>query len=241
MKNISASINKTEKQGKKQSEMQGESQGKNQGLFISFEGGDGCGKSTQVLRLCKYLEKHNIDYIQVKEPGDTKIGESIRSLLLDKNNTEMTSLTELMLYEAARAQICSEVISPALKAGKIVVSDRFADSSVAYQGYGRNLGAELVEQLNNIATTCINPDITFFLDMPPELALERAYNNKTKQEPDRLELAGLEFQKAVYDGFICIAKKNSQRVIIIDAKQKMEDVEKDIFKVLQEKAPQYFL
>ncbi len=210
------------------------------GLFITFEGGDGCGKSTQVAFLIEYLKAHSIDYVQIKEPGDTHIGEKIRSILLDKENSEMTPVAELLLYEAARAQITSEVIIPALNAGKVVVSDRFADSSIAYQGYGRGLGAELVETLNNVATAGIEPDITFFLDLAPDKALQRAYNNEAKKEPDRLELAGLEFQQALYDGFICLAKKNSQRISIIDAMQEKQDVKNDILKVLQKRAPQIF-
>ena len=180
------------------------------------------------------------DYVQIKEPGDTRIGEKIRSILLDKENSEMTPMAELLLYEAARAQITSEVIVPALKAGKVIVSDRFADSSIAYQGYGRGLGAELVKTLNNVTTAGIEPDITFFLDLAPDMALQRAYNNEAKKEPDRLELAGLEFQQVLYDGFICLAKKNPHRIFIIDAMQEKQDVKNDVLKVLQKKAPQIF-
>ena len=143
------------------------------GIFITFEGIDGCGKSTQCELLKDYLTDNGKDFIFVREPGGTVIGERIREILLDKKNTQMTARTELMLFEAARAQITDEVIRPALEEGKTVICDRFFDSSSAYQGKARGMGMEFVSDLNMAATGGLKPDITFFFDISAEEALER--------------------------------------------------------------------
>ena len=135
------------------------------GIFITFEGIDGCGKSTQCEMLKEYLKDNNKDFIFVREPGGTVIGERIREILLDKKNTQMTARTELLLFEAARAQITDEVIKPALEEGKIVLCDRFFDSSSAYQGMARNMGMDFVAGLNMAATGGLKPDVTFFFDI----------------------------------------------------------------------------
>ena len=138
----------------------------NRGLFITFEGIDGCGKSTQFQMLKEYLETQGVDFIVVREPGGTVIGEKIREILLNKKNDSMRPLTELLLFEAARAQIAEEVIRPALEKGTCVLCDRFFDSTYAYQGYARKLGADKVLLLNDLATAGLEPDITFLIDIP---------------------------------------------------------------------------
>ena len=141
------------------------------GIFITFEGIDGCGKSTQTALCREWLESLGKTVLLVREPGGTKIGEKIRSLLLDKDNGAMAPMTELFLFEAARAQIVEETIKPALEEGKVVICDRFFDSSVAYQGCARGLGADMVSRLNMYATGGLAPDITFFLDISVEEAI----------------------------------------------------------------------
>ena len=143
------------------------------GLFITFEGIDGCGKSTQIKLLTGYLDEKGRDYLLVREPGGTVIGEKIRSILLDKENYEMSPAAELLLFEAARAQIVEEKIRPAVEAGKVVICDRFYDSTFAYQGVARDLGEDVVISLNDIATSGLAPDITFLLDLSVKDAFAR--------------------------------------------------------------------
>ena len=167
------------------------------GFFITFEGIDGCGKSTQIRFLTDYLKEKGRDHLLLREPGGTVIGENIRNILLDKKNTGMIPMTELLLFEAARAQIVSEVIKPAVEEGKIVICDRFFDSTSAYQGYARNMGSEVVENLNRLATGGFEPDITFLLDISPEEAFSRRV---ARGEEDRIEKLGMEFQEKVRAG-----------------------------------------
>ena len=192
-----------------------------QGMLITFEGIDGCGKSTQLLRLADWFNAQNREVLVVREPGGTSIGEKIRCILLDKKNDEMRSVTELLLYEAARAQITSQVIRPAVESGKIVICDRFFDSTFAYQGYARGLGEELVKNLNMIATEGLSPNITFLLDLPVETALQRRLGRGEAE--DRLEAMGLEFQRTVREGYLAIAEVDS-RIKCINASQSVEDI-----------------
>ena len=184
------------------------------GLFVTFEGIDGCGKSTQVTALKDSLEKKGTKVIVIREPGATLIGEKIRSILLDKANSGMSSETELLLYEAARAQIVNEVIRPALKSGKVVICDRFYDSSVAYQGYARGLPLESIDSLNRFAAGGLEPDLTFLLDLPPQAARERM--NIREGSEDRLEIEGLVFMEKVRAGYLELAGKHA-RIITLDA------------------------
>jgi len=184
------------------------------GLFVTFEGIDGCGKTTQVTALRDSLEAKGTKVIVIREPGATFIGEKIRSILLDNANSGMSSETEVLLYEAARAQIVSEVIRPALLAGKVVICDRFYDSSVAYQGYARGLPLESIDSLNQFATGGLEPDLTFLLDLPAEAALERM--NVREGSHDRLEIEGLGFMKKVRAGYLELAGKHA-RIIKLDA------------------------
>ena len=192
------------------------------GIFITFEGIDGCGKSTQCEMLKEYLKENNKDFIFVREPGGTVIGERIREILLDKKNSQMTARTELLLFEAARAQITDEVIKPALEEGKIVLCDRFFDSSSAYQGMARGMGMDFVAGLNMAATGGLKPDVTFFFDISAEEALER--RDKRGEASDRIELAGLKFQEDVRRGYIELAKDSDGRVITIDATKGIDEI-----------------
>ena len=184
------------------------------GLFITFEGIDGCGKSTQTALCREWLEGMGREVLMVREPGGTKIGEKIRELLLDKKNSSMAPMTELFLFEAARAQIVEETIKPAIASGKVVICDRFFDSSFAYQGCARGLGPERVTRLNMDATGGLAPDITFFLDISVADAIKR--RNSRGEEKDRIESAGDAFQEKVRDGFVRAASED-KRIVTINA------------------------
>ena len=192
------------------------------GIFITFEGIDGCGKSTQFELLKDYLNEAGKEFIFVREPGGTVIGERIREILLDKKNSQMTARTELLLFEAARAQITDEVIRPALEEGKTVICDRFFDSSSAYQGMARGMGMEFVSGLNMAATGGLAPDITFFFDISAEEALER--RGKRGEASDRIELAGLKFQEDVRRGYLELAKSSGGRIVTIDARLGIDEI-----------------
>ena len=198
------------------------------GLFITFEGIDGCGKSTQTSLVKAWLENLGREVLLVREPGGTKIGEKIRTLLLDKENGTMAPMAELFLFEAARAQIVEETIKPALASGKVVICDRFFDSSVAYQGCARGLGAGMVKRLNMDATGGLAPDITFFLDISVEEAVRR--RNTRGEAKDRIESAGDKFQEKVREGFVLAASEDG-RIVTIDASATPEE----IFARIQEK------
>ncbi|MCR5327572.1 MAG: dTMP kinase [Saccharofermentans sp.] len=203
------------------------------GIFITFEGIDGCGKSTQCELLRNYLEGIGKEFIFVREPGGTVIGERIREILLDKKNTQMTARTELLLFEAARAQITDEVIRPALDEGKIVLCDRFFDSSSAYQGMARGMGMDFVSDLNMAATGGLKPDITFFFDISAEEALER--RGRRGEASDRIELAGLKFQEDVRSGYIALAANSEGRIVTIDATLGIDEIFEQIKDTLEGK------
>ena len=203
------------------------------GIFITFEGIDGCGKSTQCELLKNYLESNGKDFLFVREPGGTEIGERIREILLDKKNSRMTARTELLLFEAARAQITDEVIKPALEEGKIVLCDRFFDSSSAYQGMARGMGMDFVGSLNMAATGGLKPDITFFFDITAEAAFER--RGKRGEDSDRIELAGLKFQEDVRKGYLELAKSSDGRIVTIDATNGIDEIFAQILETLEGK------
>ena len=191
------------------------------GFFISFEGNDGSGKSTQIQLLYDYLINKGYDVLITREPGGTRLGEKIRELILDTENKEMTTITEMMLYAAARAQLVSEVIEPALKQGYIVISDRFVDSSLVYQGIGRQLGIERVMNVNQNAINGVLPDITFFIDLDPEIALNR---RKATTKADRLESEKLEFHRMVYMGYKKLVELYPERIKSIDGTLSIENI-----------------
>ena len=184
------------------------------GVFISFEGIDGSGKSTQILHLKSMLEGKGFSVIFVREPGGTLVSERIRPILLDKGSAGMKPEAELLLFEAARAQIVREVIEPALFRGEIVICDRFFDSTVAYQGYARGIDLDTIHKLNDFATGGLEPDITFLLDLPVEDAVKR---QGTRGEKDRMELEGVAFMQKVRDGFLTHAS-SKDRMVVLDAR-----------------------
>jgi dTMP kinase len=195
------------------------------GLFITFEGVDGSGKTTQIQKLRDFLETKGLAVDLIREPGGTAIGEKIRTVLLDKSNGEMSSETELLLYEAARSQIVRERILPSLRAGQIVICDRFFDSTTAYQGYGRGLNLADIERLNRWATGGLEPDLTFFLDLPVRDALRRMEDRLI--DSDRLEEEGSEFMTKVRDGYLEILAHNS-RMVLLDATAPIDSIFKQI-------------
>lgn len=205
-------------------------------MFITFEGIEGCGKTTQIERLAKRLDKHGIQYIRTLEPGGSEIGKNIRKMLLDSNNKNMYSLTELILYAADRAQHIEEIIRPALDQKKWVICDRFFDATVAYQGYGRGQDMELISSLNEKVTRGVRPDKTLLLDCPEEIGLSRAVkrNKESFQEDqDRFEREKMDFHRAVRKGYLELASRESERFFIIDASLEEDEVEKQIFDIIE--------
>lgn len=193
----------------------------NSGIFISLEGIDGSGKTSLKERLQLYLEQnYGLEVLGVREPGGNIISEKIRELLLDAGNQGMTSRTEALLYAAARSQVVEEVIRPALMAGKVVLADRYMDSTIAYQGYGRCLNIEFLQQLNQLCTGGLKPDLTLLLDLDSKAALQR----RKKEIPDRLEKEGLAFQEKVRDGYLQLARQEEERIKTLDARQEPEKV-----------------
>ena len=198
------------------------------GKFISFEGIDGCGKTTQIKFLEEYLLKQGYNILVLREPGGTKVGEKVRDILLDKNNF-ISPVTEMLLYASSRAQLVEEKILPAIEEGKIVLLDRFVDSSYVYQGYARGLGIEKVKVVNEIATMGILPDVTIYIDITPEEAMKR----RGKIEADRLERESWDFHKKVREGYIKLVKEFPKRFVFIDGMQELMKVHKDIIDVVK--------
>ena len=195
------------------------------GLFVTFEGVDGCGKTTQIKFLKEYLEKKNKKVVLVREPGGTKISESIRDIILNVENSEMVDNCEMLLYAAARAQLVEQVIRPNLESGAIVLCDRFVDSSYVYQGIARGLGLEKVEAINKVAMNGIEPDMTLFFDIDPEISLKR---RMTVSSADRIEKEKLDFHKKVYQGYRYLANKYPDRIKTINANCGIEEVKQQI-------------
>jgi dTMP kinase len=185
------------------------------GLFITFEGIEGSGKSTQARLLYEYLLRKKIQAVLTAEPGGTVLGQRIREVLLSPEHKGMAPVTELLLYNASRSQLVNELIKPAIKKGMVIISDRFSDSTIAYQGYGRGIPLKTLSALDKIATGGLKPDLTILLDLPPEKGLARNKKDK-KKFADRLELEELEFHKRVREGFLRIRKKEPARVKLID-------------------------
>ena len=202
------------------------------GKFITFEGGEGCGKSTQALRLRKELEKYGIETLLTREPGGTILSEKIRSLLKDESDDPPCDRSEVLLFLAARAQLVNNVIRPALEEGKWVISDRFRDSTLAYQGYGRGLSLDFLDQANEFACGGLQSDLTLLLDVPPEIAQQRMRKREaaTGTSADRIELAGDDFHKRLRQGFAEIAKSETQRIVTIDASGDENEVWEQVWK-----------
>ena len=198
------------------------------GYFISFEGPDGAGKSTQIEYLKEYLDERGLESVITREPGGTQISEKIRDMLLDKENADMTARTEALLYSASRAQLVEKVIQPAIDSGKIVVCDRYFDSSIAYQGFGRSLGPKIAE-INKFAVNELEPDLTFLLMIDPEDVKERL----DQENLDRLESEDLEFKRKVLEGFESVAEEYRFRVRVIDATLPREEIRDRIIKEVE--------
>jgi len=189
------------------------------GLFITFEGGEGCGKSTQLKILEAHLEAKGYKVATTREPGGTPAAEAIRAILLDPANDTLSPVAELLLYEAARAQHVSERILPALDAGKIVLSDRFYDSTTAYQGAGRGLGLEDVVRLHAVATGGLTPDLTILIDVPAALGLSRA----TQGGSDRIERETMDFHERVRAEFLRLAEAEPERIRVVDGAKSIDE------------------
>lgn len=202
------------------------------GKFITFEGCDGCGKSTQLKLLSTYLSENNVPHIFTREPGGGKISEAIREILLSGKNMEMTDECEALLYAASRVQHLSDRVEPALSKGELVVCDRYVDSSLAYQAYARGLGVEFISKINAFALEKYLPDVTIFIDLTPEAAFAR---KKGADADDRLEQAGLAFHKRVYQGYKTLAQNEPDRFVCIDGNQTPQAIFGDVLKALKEK------
>lgn len=199
----------------------------NKGVFITFEGPDGCGKTTIVKMVEKYLHENNIEYISTREPGGINISEQIRTIILDKANTEMDGKTETLLYVASRRQHLSERVIPALKSGKVVICDRFIDSSLAYQGYARGIGIDEVMNINEFAIDGYMPHLTLYLDIEPQVGLARIASNN-QREINRLDVEKLDFHKRVREGYFKLLEKYPDRIKKIDANQSIDRVFEDV-------------
>ena len=199
------------------------------GLFITFEGGDGCGKTTQLNLVAKYLEEQGKTVVITREPGSKGLGQKLRELILHYDG-DIAPNAEAFLFLADRAQHVLKLIKPAIEQGKIVLCDRHTDSSVAYQGYGRGESIEQIKNFNNIATQGITPDLTLVFDVSEDIAQKRVGSEK-----DRMESAGKDFHKRVREGYLEIAKQEPQRVRVIDANLPIEDVFEQVKKIINEK------
>ncbi len=202
------------------------------GKFITFEGCEGVGKSRQIKLLEEYLKARGVDYYLTREPGGAKISEKIREIILDKENSEMIPECEALLYAASRAQLLNQVLKPELEKGRLVICDRYVDSSLAYQGYARGLGYEFVAQINGYALKNYSPNYTVFLNLSPQKAFERKGGADVG---DRVELSGREFHEKVYEGYLELAKKFPERFIVIDASGTKEQTHEKIVNALTEK------
>lgn len=190
------------------------------GLFITIEGNDGSGKSTVIASLKEQLAKLNVEVVYTREPGGSYVAEKIREVILDNDNIAMDDRTEALLYAASRRQHLKETVYPALELGKIVVCDRFIDSSLAYQGVARGLGIDNIYEMNQFATEGFMPDLTLYLLVDPQVGIDRKSNQK---ELDRLEHEKLEFHTKVYNGYLELAERFKNRVVIIDANCSVEE------------------
>lgn len=200
------------------------------GLFLTLEGAEGVGKSTNIEFITQHLEQRGIEYVLTREPGGTDLAEQIRSLLLAVREESMSELTELLLVFAARAQHLNKLVEPALAAGKWVVCDRFTDATFAYQGAGRGLSVDLIEQLQTLVQGALRPDLTLILDLDPEIGMERA---SKRGELDRFELEQQSFFRKVRQGYLDIAEAEPNRCIVIDASQPLEDVKINLLAALE--------
>jgi dTMP kinase len=193
-------------------------------LFITFEGPDGSGKTTQARMLTEYLQSRGLPVLHTREPGGTAISEQIRDVVLSNRNQSIQHETEALLFSAARAQIVAELIRPALAARKIVICDRYADSTMAYQGYGLGLDLDALRAITRFATGGLVPDLTFYIDVPAEVGLARRHRGET----NRLDQKDLAYHAKVRDGFLKMARAEPQRWVVIDGTRSVEQVQRDV-------------
>ncbi len=191
------------------------------GIFVTFEGIDGSGKSTQANSLLRRVQENGFNAVLFREPGGTRISEQIRQILLNTKHTEMVAITEVLLYSAARAQLTEEMVIPGLQENDIVICDRYYDSTTAYQGYGRGINMEFINALTSEAANRIEPDLTFLVDVSVDLAEKRS---STIGKQDRIELESIEFKKKVIEGFREIAENNPNRIVILDGSKDIEQL-----------------
>ena len=203
-----------------------------QGKFITFEGCDGSGKSTQLTLWREYLQAQNIPHIFTREPGGGVISEAIREILLNGKNGNMSDECEALLFAAARVQHLNEIVKPALDQGKLVICDRYVDSSFAYQAYARGLGVEFIEKINSFALEQYLPDCTVFIDLTPKDAFLRKHG---ADENDRMEQAGMRFHEKVYQGYQAIADKYPSRIVKVNGKQTPPEIFNETLKILKER------
>ncbi len=202
-------------------------------MLISFEGLDFSGKTTQIRLLVDRLKSIGYNTTLVREPGGTPISEKIRNILLDNKNSEMTQIAELFLFSAARNQLINQVILPSMKDGKIVICDRYYDSTTAYQGFGRDINIEAITRINEIATSGTKPDITFFIDIPIDEITKRCLS--ANASIDRMESSGEEFYKKVRQGYLEIAKHEPERFFVIDGLLSVDTIHETIWKIITKK------
>jgi dTMP kinase len=199
-------------------------------LFITFEGIEGCGKTTQIGLLTSFLKSLQRPFLLTREPGGTEVGDQIRQILLSSKNVGIEPLAELYLYAAARAQHLRQVISPALREGKVVICDRFADATLAYQGYGRGVDRAWIEEIHARTMGDIKPDLTFLLDLPVEEGLRRALKRMEKDpvKEDRFEKEALDFHRRVREGYLVLARNEPQRIIVLDGMKEENTLHREI-------------
>lgn len=202
------------------------------GKFITFEGPEGSGKTSVIRGVKEFLIQEGYDILTTREPGGSNIAEAIRDIILSKENTEMNAYTEALLFAASRSQHFTEIIVPALDAGKIILCDRFIDSSLAYQGYARDLGIDKVYDINKFGIGDHLPDVTIFIDVPPQVGLKRVFDNHGRKV-DRLDLETVEFHEKVYEGYKQLATKFDDRFVVIDGTNTVETVIEDTIQVLK--------
>lgn len=199
----------------------------NRGMFITIEGGEGTGKTTQIKLIEEYLKENKIEYIMTREPGGIDISEQIREIILDRENTAMDARTEALLYAASRRQHLIERVIPALKEGKIVICDRFVDSSLAYQGFARGLGMSEVLRINEFAIEGYMPVLTIYLDIEPSIGINRIHKDRDR-EINRLDLEKNSFHEKVREGYHILLQRYPDRIKLVDANQSIENVFEDI-------------
>ncbi len=200
--------------------------------FITFEGPEGSGKSSVMKAVLEALQAKHISVMATREPGGIKISERIRKIILDVENMEVDARTEALLFAASRRQHVIEKIRPALSNNTLVLCDRYIDSSLAYQGYGRKLGFETVLRINEFAIEDLWPDLTIFIDLPPNIGLDRVFNNHKTRHVDRLDLESINFHQRVYEGYLSLIKKYPNRIKVVDGNKEITKVIDDVLKII---------